>query len=206
MCFFLSSVFSAQSHTASGETETIGNSEMLVTFPDIVRPHGRAPPQGSILWKREPELGGIPGLWDNWAGQQTSRVTFVKLLDPLDLIFYPESQIMTYFEYVLDLFCELRNEKVHVNYEIYIKMTHFQNLTHGKPGWSLVGKNKASERDPSVACSGPWPLVLTVLPAPSTSLIRVLHPLYSLHFQNAFFSLSFSSFSLCKSSSQWIPL
>ena len=67
MYFFLSSVFSAQSHTASGETETIGNSEMLVTFPATVRPHGRAPPQGSILWKREPELGeildcGIPEL------------------------------------------------------------------------------------------------------------------------------------------------
>ena len=49
-------------------------------------------------------------------------------------------------------------------------MTLFQNLTHGKPGWSLIGKNKASERDTSVVCSGSWPLVFTVLPALSRSL------------------------------------
>ena len=62
--------------------------------------------------------------WDAWAGPQTSCVTFIKLLGPLDLICYLESQIMTYFEYVIGLFCELRNEKVYVNYEIINNMKY----------------------------------------------------------------------------------
>lgn len=51
-------------------------------------------------------------------------MTFIKLLGPLDLICYLESQIMTYFEYVIGLFCELRNEKVYVNYEIINNMKY----------------------------------------------------------------------------------
>ena len=61
VCTFLSSVFSALSHTAPGETETVGSSEMLVASPATMRPHTRAPRQGSILWKREPVRGRMPG-------------------------------------------------------------------------------------------------------------------------------------------------
>ena len=60
------------------------------------------------------------------------------------LLFYPESQIMTYFEYVIDLFCELRNEKVHVNYEIEHKLRWhiFRTWPMGNLGEVWLGKIK----------------------------------------------------------------